>query len=285
MNETRQEECTCDTCGHTFQGELLVRENRVIHRPRECGECRQKREAEEQRETQEAEALAMMKLRAQWRRSISSLGGLTTPCGIPPQLLSRTFENFERPAQRKACDQIRQWARDFPLEYSPDYPSLMLYSDKDVYGVGKTHLLVAAANWIIDHWQGDPELATCPVRFETGPGLVRRLRATYNVADELKPYHETEEMVYASLRGVKLLILDDVGKETPSNHTRELYFHIINERLNWGLPVLLSANLDPESSDFEEVVGGATVSRIMGMIRGKCYQLAGEDWRLKEKRP
>ena len=269
--EERTEKCTCD-CGTAFSGKVILWDARVVWRSSECLECKAKREADEKTQAEEERAQGILALQNKWRQG----------CGIPPGLISRTFESFKREAQRVAFTEVAKWAAEFPVEDSRGYPSMMLYSERNVYGVGKTHLMVAAANRIIGKWNGNLE-ALCRVRFETGPGLVRRIRATYNLTEEQRPLHETEEDVYGSLRGVKLLIVDDIGKETPSNHTREVYFHIINERLNWGLPVLVSTNLNPNSPAFAEVVGGATVSRLMGMIRGKGYQLSGQDWRKQEK--
>ena len=100
------------------------------------------------------------------------------------------------------------------------------------------------------------------------------------------PHHETEEMVYQQLRGVRLLVLDDVGKEKPSAHTREVYFYVVDERLKLGLPVLITSNLPLNGTDsLEELVGRATVSRIVGMCQGNCFELKGDDFRMRKRRP
>jgi DNA replication protein DnaC len=115
--------------------------------------------------------------------------------------------------------------------------------------------------------------------------MVRRVRATYSIPPD-QPYHETEEMVYHQLRGVRLLVLDDVGKEKPSTHTREVYFYIIDERLKLGLPVLITSNLPVEGpGSLEELMGRAVVSRLIGMCQGNCFELKGEDFRRRKKKP
>ncbi len=273
---TRTEEIVCQGCGGAFQGEVsiytLFGKAREI-RPRECPQCRETREAEERRLAEEERRLEQLKTRLGWRRS----------CGIPEYLQEKTFADFDRRFQRIVFDAVKSWAEGFSIEAARGYSSLVLWSEG--YGQGKTHLAVAACNIIIDSWDGDPEHAVCPIRFESGPGLVRRIRATYNIPPD-QPYHETEEMVYSRLRGVKLLVLDDVGKEKPSAHTREVYFYIIDERLKWGLPLLITSNLPLEGQNsLEELMGPATVSRLIGMCQGNCFQLKGDDFRRRKKKP
>lgn len=84
--------------------------------------------------------------------------------------------------------------------------------------------MVAIANFVIDNWSGEPGQIFRPIYFVKGPGLTRRIRATYNLRrDDVE--HEREEDIYNDLRGVRLLLLDDVGKEKPSDFTRELYWY------------------------------------------------------------
>jgi DNA replication protein DnaC len=270
--ETRQEVVPCQTCPKAFMAEvtvyyLLGRVREV--RPKECPACRQDREASEKRLAEEERQLGLSTSRARWRRT----------CGIPEYMQDKNFDNFIPHLQRVVFKGVQKWVETF-CENPKRCPSLILWSEG--YGVGKTHLAVAACNKIIESWEG----RMCPVRFESGPGLVRRIRATYNPVPGQEPYHETEEMVYAQLRGVPLLVLDDVGKEKSSPHTREVYFYIIDERLKQGLPVLITSNLPLEGTgSLEELTGASVVSRLIGMCRGGVFELKGADARRREKRP
>lgn len=279
--ETRQEEMACQTCNKPFMGEVQVYQvlgrDREF-RPSECPACRQAREVEERRLAEEERRLQQVRVKLKWCRT----------CGIAEYLQGKTFANFDRRFQRPVFEAVKRWAERFSVEGARGYSSLMLWSEvhgSEGYGVGKTHLAVAACNHIIDSWDGDPERAWCPIRFESGPGLIRRIRATYNVpaGDE---EHETEEMVYRQLRGVPLLVLDDVGKEKASPHTREVYFYVIDERLKQGLPVLITSNLPLEGiSSLEDLMGPAVVSRLTGMCQGNIFELKGADFRRREKIP
>lgn len=268
QKEVRVEAIKC-TCGASFQGEIAIYSRGNVSRevrPRECPSCA---EARQQREVEEAKAgrvQELMRLKIAWRRALGF--------GVHD---FKTFENFEARYQPRACRTTRTWAQEFNPQSPRGYPSLLLWSRG--WGVGKTHLAEAACNLIINSWDGDPEHALCPVSYLSGPAMVKRVRATYNIPRD-QPEHETEEMVYAELRGVPLLVLDDMGKENASAHTREVYFYILDEREKWGLPVLVTSNLPPEGSDsLEGLMGGATVSRLLGMTRGNCFELKGQDFR------
>jgi len=120
----------------------------------------------------------------------------------------------------------------------------------------------------------------CPVRFEKGPGLVRRVRATYGIRDG-DSRHEREEDIYDELKGVKLLLLDDAGKEKPSDFTRQLYWSVIDERVTSGLPVVMTCRLPLDS--LADLMGEDTVDRLYGMARGQIETLTGESYRRRNK--
>lgn len=273
--ETRTQECECRACGGKFQGEVTTyffcRPPREV-RSRECPECRLKREEEERRLEDQEQDVQRVAIRERWRKE----------CGIPSDLHCTRFEDFDPEFQRGALRICRAYAESFDLDNPRGMPSLYLYSKEP--GVGKSTLLACIANHLIDNWRGDPSGATLPMRFEKGPGLVRRVRATYNVPDEER-HHETEEQVYAQLRTVKLLMLDDVGKEKPSDFTRELYWYVIDERVSRGLPVVINSRLALEDDSLTELMRKDTVDRIYGMCRGKMVVLTGTSYRRRKLVP
>jgi len=268
--ETKTEDCQCEECGSAFQGKVTIYRRftppREI-RDQECPKCKAERQEREERERQQELERQRPEIRARWRLA----------CGLPSELLTETFESFEREYQRVAYKVAMDWAKKFNLDSPRGYPSLIFYSS--IPGVGKGHLMAAIVNYVIDNWQGYPERGRCPIRFESGPGLVRRIRATYNLrrGDE---FHEREDEVYQSLAGVPLLLLDDVGKESPSNFTRETYWYIIDERVKSGLPVIISSRLEFKGErSLETLMGEDTVSRLYGMTRGEFVKMKGQDYR------
>jgi DNA replication protein DnaC len=276
---TQVELCRCETCGTDFQAEVTTycigeRERRV--KPWECPACKAKREAEAAAEREEWLKEARAEQREKWRRQ----------SGIPEHLLRQsTFDTFEAGYQDKALKNCLKYAQGLNLDDPRGYRSLILYSPKP--GVGKTHLMVAIGNYAIDHWRGEPEAdrwgspaGRCPIRFEKGPGLVLRVRATYSIRDRDNS-HEREEDIFNQLKGVKLLLLDDVGKEKPSDFTRQLYWTVIDERVTSGLPVVMTCRLLLDS--LAELMGEDTVDRLYGMTRGQIETLTGESYRKLKK--
>jgi len=270
MTETKIEDCQCGECGSTFQGEVTIYKKftppREI-RPRECPKCSAERQEHEAKEHEKVLEEARRGVREYWRRA----------CGMPTELLARTFDNFEQKYQRAAYKVALDWAKDFDLDSPRGYPSLIFYSA--IPGVGKGHLMVAIVNYVLANWQGNPERGRCPIRFESGPSLVRRIRATYNIR-RADVAHEREDEVYQSLAGVSLLLLDDVGKEKPSDSTRETYWYIVDERVKSGLPVIISSRLEFEGErSLKTLMGEDTVSRLYGMTRGEFIEMEGKDIR------
>ena len=273
--ETHSEELECETCHQKFTGEVTIfrfgaRERKVY--AHECPECKAKREEQEGLEEEEDYRCRVAALKESWRRS----------CGIPQWMRTKTFDNFEADLQKVGYRETFNYADELNLDDTRGYRSLILYSEGN--GVGKSHLAVAISNRAINNWDGDPDRSACPIRFESGPGVIRRIRATYNLSFDA--HHEREEDVYNQLRGVKLLILDDVGKERPSEHTREVYFYIVDERYKAGLPVVITSNLPLEGQpSLSDLMGPSTVDRLIGMTRGRIIELKGKSYRQLKKQP
>jgi len=290
--ETRAEECECDTCHEKFPGEVTTyyftsppayaygtgwREDFLSRevRSKECPKCRHAREEEDRRQEEEENEVHRVVIRAKWRKV----------CGLPSGLKCTRFDDFEPAYYRSPLKLCRDYAKNFNVGTPQGTPSLLMYSSEP--GVGKTTLMVCIANYIIENWRGDPHDTTCPIRFESGPGLVRRIRATYNLGPD-RDRHEREEDVYAELRGVKLLMLDDVGKEQPQSYrfTQEVYWYIIDERVKAGLPVVVSSKLEMTGpGSLEELMTVDAVDRLFGMCRGQRVNLGGTSYRKRKLIP
>jgi len=274
--ETRIAECQCKTCDNKFQGEVttyLFMRPPKEYRPSECPACRAIREAEEKAEDERELETLRAALRKQWIRT----------CGIPAQFQGMTWEDLDPDYQERPQKLCRQWAGKFDFDAPGD--SLVLFSPGP--GVGKTLLCSLVATQVINNWKGDPSVTGCPIKFETGPRLVQRIRATFNLPEDDR-HHEREEDVYRELRGVKLLILDDVGKEQPRSYrfTQELYWYVIDERVKAGLPVVINSRLPLlGQGSLEDLMGKDTVDRLYGMCRGKVIGLKGESYRKLKKIP
>ncbi len=270
--ETRTEECTCSTCSKPFEGKVdvyLFADPPREFRDRECPECAAAREADERR--QEAEEMNRQRgvVRQRWVKE----------SGIPWHLNASRFQDLDRAYSREAQRLCLEWVRGFSIDKPGSSPSLMLFSKEA--GVGKTTLLTCMASHIFEGWQGKPSRARCPVKFESGPGLVRRIRGTWDLPAD-GPRHEREEDVYNQLRGVPLLMLDDVGKEQPRSYrfTQEMYWFIVDERVKAGLPLVLNSRLPlTGKNSLEDLMGKDTVDRLYGMCKGEIVEIEAQSYR------
>jgi len=274
--EEYQDECECRTCGNKFQGTVTryLRFNPPKEtRSSECPDCKAKREAKEEAARQEELSVARAEVRERWRKT----------CGIDPELQGKTFKNFDARTQRQAYQETLKWVEEFNIESPRGARSLIFYSA--VPGVGKTHLMVGIANHIFDNWEGDPNRSRSPIIFASGPALVKRIRACFNLREH-DNLHEREEDVYREVAGAAVLMLDDVGKEKPSDFTRELYWYIIDERVKSGLPVVLTSRLPLEGTrSLEELMGVDAVDRLYGMTRGELIEMTGQSYRREHAVP
>lgn len=196
----------------------------------------------------------------------------------------KLFENFERALQPAAFDAVKKFQSLEALD-----KSLVLLSPT-VYGVGKTHLVCALAESLVETRETAKFQSgcyrilrrQCPVHFTTELKLLARIRQTYNRKDG-----ETEEDVFLHLDKFPLLIIDDVGKVRPRDYSflQGVYFRIIDERYVDRQGIILTTNLSLK--ELEEHIGGASADRLREMcgktgfitMKGQSYRknLATDD--------
>ncbi len=102
------------------------------------------------------------------------------------------------------------------------------------YGCGKTHLAAAIANACVD--------AGLPTLFLTTPDLLDHLRSTFGPSSEVQ-YDD----LFDRVRNISLLVLDDLGSESPTSWALEKLYQIINHRYNYRLPTVITTNVDLEA--------------------------------------
>lgn len=126
-------------------------------------------------------------------------------------------------------------------------------------GAGKTCMAyAAAARWCLatgtvptaGGWSGDDRW--------TGP-TVEPVRATA-LFDELRPGADGVRRRIVDLQRAKLLILDDVGAEKPSEWTVEKLYEIVDERYAQTRPLIVTSNVPP--AQLTPHVGARVASRF-----------------------
>lgn len=104
------------------------------------------------------------------------------------------------------------------------------------YGVGKTHLAAAIANY--RSAQGFPAI------FVVVPDLLDHLRATFSPKSTVSYDRRFEE-----IRNAPLLVLDDLGTQATSAWVREKLYQLFNHRYVSELPTVITSADRPDEMD------------------------------------
>ena len=134
------------------------------------------------------------------------------------------------------------------------------------YGCGKTTAACAVLIQVAKKW---------PVRFVTMPELVQE--AMMFDRDALSRYRNT-----------RLLVLDDLGKERPTEFAMEQVYSIVDYRWREQKPTIITTYHDADGlvSHFAKVADEHTAKAIMSRILGMCevISMASHDRRLADGR-
>lgn len=160
---------------------------------------------------------------------------------------------------------VLKFCRDYADSFSAASESLLFRGGT---GLGKTHLSLAIARNVIEKGFGviyfsAPELLS---RFETN-------QFSGNAAD-----NQNEQKL---LTECDLLIVDDLGTEFVTKYTLSAIYNIINIRINYSKPTIVSTNLSVR--ELENIYGERMVSRIVGAV--KRVDFYGTDIRQLKTRP
>lgn len=134
-------------------------------------------------------------------------------------------------------------------------------------GRGKTFLINSIAKDLLDR--------NYSVVYMTSTKLFKFLNDYYWAFEDRR---ENLENQYEIIFDCDLLIIDDLGAETHRSTDQSNLFDVVNERMNKGLPIILSSNLG--EAMIGEIYGSRVFSRILGN-NSKTYEIFGEDLRLK----
>lgn len=202
-----------------------------------------------------------------------------TTCGVPFKYrqAEEELEGFDWRDNAKAKTQIAKYLREYPAEGKPvGYPSMLLCSRH--YGVGKTRLVCAIIRELLQVWKEDARDVS-PYRFWSMPDVIVALQQGQRFGSE-----KSTQDIYQELSACRLLVLDDVGKETKRDYG-DAYYKIINDRYNAQLPMIVTANQRPSKpwitggQTLDDAIGAAAVSRLKEMCQGNIIEIKGDDRR------
>jgi DNA replication protein DnaC len=139
-------------------------------------------------------------------------------------------------------------------------------------GTGKTHIAAAIANHLLN--QGMAVICM------TERHLLGEIKRTYSQGSDESAVREVYERV-------PLLIIDDLGKEKPSEWTLATLYAIIDGRYERAMPLITTTNynakglierLTPPGTD--KTTATAIIDRLAEMC--DCLIINGDSWRTKK---
>ena len=132
-------------------------------------------------------------------------------------------------------------------------------------GLGKTHLSLAIANEVLKKG--------CPVVYDSIINILR------NIEKEHFSY-EHSSAVIDSIMNAGLLIIDDLGTEYQTNFYSSTIYNILDSRINYNLPTIISTNLS--YNEIKRRYEPRVASRLLTKYR--LLSFMGKDVRLTIKK-
>jgi len=207
------------------------------------------------------------------KQQSQNLNKLLQKAGLLDRYQGRTLNNFST----ENVDQTVTYSHMVCKNFCEKFENAKL-KGKGIFltgspGVGKTHLSAGVALEIAEKYM-------TPVMMLSMVDLLSRLRATYE-----DKTGESESYLMTALMAVDLLIIDDLGKESPTDWTLEKLYQIIDGRYQQHKVIIVTTNYPDQnlierlsrSGKLDPVTAQAIVSRLHEM----CISLhmAGKDWR------
>lgn len=184
---------------------------------------------------------------------------------ISERFKTRTFDNFNvvNDMHKKAFDKAFKYAEEIK-EHIKNGTNIIFVGGGS-YGTGKTHLACAIANKILDN------------------GIPVKVLNITTLVDELKEFSQKFKQ---ELKTVKVLLIDDMGKENGTSWLCSEIYGIINARYENNLPTIITTEgtLNDLENNYKIEIDGRIVNRGCSMISRlmeSCFlvKMSGADYR------
>ena len=266
----------CEFCGkeRPFMGSKTGDAVCWFPHPQPCGCDGACAAAERYREEADAKLRAQAEAdRAERQRN--KIKRLFAESGMNARFAQRTFQTLQvTPQNRLNVTAAKRYADGFvdklPTPGSDPGRNGMLFIGPP--GTGKTHIAAAIANQLM--------AGGTPVICMTMIDLLERIRRTFRTADG-----GDESEILSAYKKVPLLVIDDIGKEKPTDWAIATIYSIVNGRYESCMPTIITTNYDPATlvrrltpkDTGDSMTAEATLDRLMEMCA--VVPMVGESWR------
>lgn len=180
--------------------------------------------------------------------------------GLPLLFKDKTLDSYDKSQNLSAYKATKDFIDKFP-----NTKGLLLSGN---VGVGKTLLAAAIVNELNNKLYS--------TYFGNIVDIISTLKSTYSRNSSLTEIEAIDIMT----NKVDLLIIDDLGKETTTEHNLSLLYRIINRLYENEKPIIITTNCSSRDLIYRlGEWGPAILSRITSMCTPVI--LSGEDWRIK----
>ncbi len=190
--------------------------------------------------------------------------------GLTELQLTYKLENYNINSENKSmAEGVRKYLKSWPelINTNSQSKGFLLIGNA---GIGKTMLACIIAKDMLDKGIN--------IVFVSSADLLAELRNAMYAKDD-----EGIEKKLDYLANAQVLVLDDIGKEKPTEWIQSMYYRLIDLRYRNNLLTGFTTNYYPKA--LEERLGDfgeATVSRILGMSRDYMFWAKDYDHRTKK---
>lgn len=204
---------------------------------------------------------------------------------IPEKYSNASFENYILKDNAEAYGKIKSIASNgFVSEKKKTNISIILWS-KNIYGVGKTHLLYA----MFKAYLNSDKLFCITPKSDTEiqisfKALKFIILPEYELLNKIKDTFKSdssrsEKDIFTELNRFDILCIDDMVKYNPTNldFYQRVMFQIIDERYNRMKAIIITTNKHPK--ELAEFIGIAAADRLYEMTKGYQIEFKGQSYR------
>lgn len=257
----------CEFCGAELEQASFKLDGQTLYFPgyKPC-ECEQALAEAEREKEEKRNMIFLEELQKKEERKRERIKQLFGSSGMSKRALECSLNNYQTTFYNQdALKVCNEYINDFDLISRSNRNGLFITGP---CGVGKSHLAFAIANSLIE--RGNSVIAMTMI------DLLLKIRSSY-AGDKMK-----EEEILKIYEDCALLVIDDLGKEKPTEWALQMVYSIIDRRYNAMKPLIVTTNFN--ANELIEVFGNSSISRaIIDRLFEICryVPIEGESFRRK----